>query len=207
MQTSELRTILLATGNAGKVREFKRMFDTVPARFCSLKDFPDIKEVEETGTTFAENAALKASGYARQAGVWSLADDSGLMVDALGGAPGVLSARYGGASTSFANKMELVLEQLKKADDEQRTARFVCSIVLAGETGQIRAEAHGECRGHIAPAPRGVRGFGYDPIFIPDGYQQTFGELGDHVKANISHRARAGAKIIRYLLVFTGIPT
>jgi len=207
MMIGETPTILLATGNAGKVLEFEQMFKAVPVCFRSLSDLPEITEVEETGTTFDENAALKASGYAVQSGLWSLADDSGLEVDALGGAPGVLSARYGGPSAGFAEKMELVLNQLKTAEKRQRSARFVCSIVIADETGRVRAEAHGECRGHIAQEPRGTRGFGYDPIFIPEGYQKTFGELDDEVKAEISHRARAGAKIIRYLLDFTGIST
>jgi XTP/dITP diphosphohydrolase len=207
MQTAGVRTILLATGNAGKVREFEQMFDVVPVRLCSLKDFPDIEEVEETGTTFAENAALKASGYARQTGLWSLADDSGLMVDALGGAPGVLSARYGGLSAGFDEKMELVLNQLRTTPGEHRAARFVCSIAVADETGKIRAEAYGECRGQIALEPHGGRGFGYDPIFVPEGFQETLGELADRTKAQISHRSKAGRKIIRYLLDFTGIPT
>jgi|SRR5215203_2728846 len=207
MKIGETPTILLATGNAGKVREFEQMFNAVPARFCSLRDFPNVAEVEETGTTFAENAALKACRYALEAGLWSLADDSGLEIDALGGAPGVLSARYGGSSTSFAEKMELVLNQMKTLRDGHRDARFVCAIAVADETGSVHAEAEGECRGQIALEPRGTRGFGYDPIFIPEGYQETFGELDDEVKAEISHRARAGAKIIRYLLDFTGIST
>jgi XTP/dITP diphosphohydrolase len=207
MELAAIPTILLATGNAGKVREFEQMFEAVPIRLCSLRDLPDVTEIAETGTTFAENAVLKAQGYALTTGLWSLADDSGLEIDALGGAPGVLSARYGGTSTSFAEKMELVLNQMKPLPEEHRSARFVCRIAVADKTGSVRAEAEGECRGQIALEPRGTYGFGYDPIFIPEGYQETFGELDDEVKAEISHRARAGAKIIRYLLDFTGIST
>lgn len=207
MEPAAIHTILLATGNAGKVHEFEQMFEAIPIRFCSLRDFPDVTEVEETGTRFAENAALKAQGYALKIGLWSLADDSGLEIDALGGAPGVLSARYGGPSTGFAEKMELVLNQMKTLPEGHRSARFVCSIAIADETGSVRADAEGECPGQIALEPRGTRGFGYDPIFIPEGYQETFGELDDSVKAEISHRAKAGAKIIRYLLDFTGVST
>ena len=206
MQTDETATILLATGNTGKVREFEELFNVVPVRFRSLLEFPDIDEIEETGSTFAENAALKATGYAQRTGLWSLADDSGLEIDALGGAPGVMSARYGGPETTFREKMELVLDELS-ASNKPRTARFVCSIVVADETGAVRAEASGECGGQIALEPRGSGGFGYDPIFVPAGFSQTFGELDDEIKSRISHRARAAAKIIRYLLDFTGIPT
>jgi XTP/dITP diphosphohydrolase len=207
MRSDNDPTILLATGNAGKVREFAQMLSIVPLQFRSLIDFPGVTEVDETGTTFAENAALKAAGYARQTGLWSLADDSGLEIDALGGAPGVLSARYGGPSATFEEKMRLVLDELQTGGDDRRTARFVCSIVVADETGRTRAEALGVCSGSIAHEPRGSGGFGYDPIFVPDGFRETFGELDDAVKAQISHRARAGAKIIRYLLDFTGTST
>ena len=207
MKSGEISTILLATGNAGKVREFERMFQALPFRFDNLRDFPGLIEVNETGSTFAENAALKASGYALQTGIWSLADDSGLEVDALDGAPGIMSARYGGPDASFAEKMQLVLKELIGAAADDRTARFFCSIAIADGTGQVRIKATGECEGHIAHEPRGMRGFGYDPIFIPKGHEGTFGELDDQIKAHISHRARAVSKIIRYLLACTGTST
>jgi XTP/dITP diphosphohydrolase len=200
-------TILVATGNPGKVSEICCLFTGIRLDFRSLADFPDIVEVEETGSTFAKNAELKASGYAKQTGLWSLADDSGLEIEALGGRPGVLSARYGGYALSFPDKMRIVLDELENSSNPSRNARFVCAMALADETGRIRVAAEGECRGRIAPEPRGTGGFGYDPIFIPDGYDRTFGELPDAVKAQISHRARAAEKIMRYLLDFIGLST
>lgn len=196
--------ILIATGNPGKVRELSRLFRVVDIDFRGLADFPNIIEVPETGSTFAENAKLKAVGYAEQTKTASLADDSGLVIDALGGAPGVLSARYGG-DVAFDRKMEMVLAEMKKATDKTRAARFVCAMTIVDKTGRILAEVEGVCEGRIAEHPRGNGGFGYDPIFIPDGYNATFGELDDAVKAEISHRARAVAKIMRYLLAFTAL--
>ncbi len=196
--------ILIATGNAGKVRELHELFRGVPAEFASLTDFPHIAEVPETGSTFTENASLKAVGYARQAGMLALADDSGLVVDALDGEPGVLSARFGG-DVGFDQKMQLILTRMAASIEHRRTARFVCSMVVADPSGSILTAAEGICEGRIADAPRGRGGFGYDPIFVPDGHQHTFGELPDEIKAEISHRALAGAKIMRYLLAFTAV--
>ena len=207
MKTRVEPSILIATGNRGKVRELTELLRPVPALFKCLADFPGVHEVEETGSTFHENAGLKASGYARQTGLWSIADDSGLEIKALNGAPGVLSARYGGESAGFPEKMKLVLAAMEKAADRGREARFVCSMVLADNDGRWVAEAEGECVGKIAYRPKGGEGFGYDPIFIPDGFDKTFGELSDQTKHKISHRARAAEKIIPYLLDFTGAST
>ena len=168
-------------------------------RLRSLAEFPSIPDVDETGATFSENAVLKATGYALQTRLWALGDDSGLEVDALGGAPGVFSARYGGASASDADRVRLLLDELSKTVDSQRRARFVCVIVIADAAGQIAHEAHGVCEGRIAHAPRGTGGFGYDPVFIPDGYGQTFGELPVEIKQTISHRARAFAAASSFL--------
>lgn len=196
--------ILIATGNAGKVGELSALFAELPFNFRGLDAFPSIDEVPETASTFQANAELKAIGYAQQTGLISLADDSGLSVDALNGEPGVLSARYGG-DVGFDQKMKMVLSAMADSSDPVRTARFVCAMVLADPDGRILASVDGVCEGTIAHAPRGNGGFGYDPIFIPDGYNDTFGELNDAEKQQISHRARAAAKIMRYLLAFKAL--
>jgi XTP/dITP diphosphohydrolase len=200
-------TILIATGNLGKQRELAEIFRSLPVVWAGLNDFPDAAVVEETGATFEENARLKVSGYARQTGLWTLADDSGLEVDALDGAPGVLSARYGGNETSFGEKIRLLLDEVGRSGSASRRARFVCSMAVSDSRGNVRFASEGECRGSLADRPRGERGFGYDPIFVPEGHRMTFGELPDETKREISHRRRAADKIIRYLLGFTGVPT
>lgn len=202
----QLKQIVIATRNAGKVEEIRALFNDIQIPFIALAD-DDASEVEETGSTFAENAEIKAVEYARQLGSWCLADDSGLEIAALGGRPGVLSARYGGAETGFPEKMKLLLDELKAIDGTERDARFVCVMVLADEAGNVRSSAEGECRGRIALAPRGNGGFGYDPVFIPSGFDQTFGELSPRLKNTISHRTRAAEKILRYLLGLTGTQT
>lgn len=183
--------LLIATGNAGKVREVMRLLDGLPLRLRSLAEFSGVAEVEETGATFAENAALKATVYAGQTGLWTLADDSGLEVDALGGAPGVFSARYAGAGASDAERVSRLLAELSRTGDCERRARFVCVIAIADPAARLAHTSTGICEGRIALAPRGAGGFGYDPIFIPDGYQASFGELPVEIKQRISHRAIA----------------
>ena len=180
----------------------RELFAGHPLEVRSLADFPEIGDVEETGSTFRENAELKAREFARQTGELCLADDSGLEVAALGGVPGVLSARFGGPDTSYAEKMAKLLSMIAEAGDEERRARFVCAMSLADADGRILHTVEGECRGRIADHPNGTAGFGYDPIFIPDGFAQTFAELGDDVKQSISHRARAAELVSRYLLHF-----
>ena len=183
--------LLIATSNQGKVVEYQTLLASMPLRLRDLTEFPAIIDVEETGMTFAENAILKARAYAGQTGVWALADDSGLEVDALNGAPGVFSARYGGEGVTDSERIELLLEEISQCPAQERRARFVCVIAIADGQGQIANISDGKCEGRIAPAPRGARGFGYDPIFIPDGFEQTFGELPPEVKQLISHRALA----------------
>ncbi|HEY0430107.1 MAG TPA: RdgB/HAM1 family non-canonical purine NTP pyrophosphatase [Pyrinomonadaceae bacterium] len=199
-RTTDDFQILIATGNAGKVSEMKELLADLPFVLRNLKEFPKICEVEETGSTFTENAALKATGYAVQTGLWTLADDSGLEVDALGGAPGVFSARYAGKNAGDAEKIAKLLGEL--GETSARRARFVCAVALADEAGDIKFQATGVCNGVIALTSSGVKGFGYDPIFVPDGFDQTFGELSGEVKQKISHRARAMKKIIQYLRDF-----
>ena len=197
--------LLVATNNAGKVREFAGLLSGLPVQFLSLSDAGDLAEVEETGATFEENAILKARGYAIQSGMWALADDSGLEIEALGNRPGVLSARYGGQGTSFDKKIEMLLKELAATGDALRRARFVSAIAVADAGGEIKYVAEGTVSGNITAAPRGSNGFGYDPIFVPDGFEQTFGELSDGIKGQISHRSRASAKIIRFLSGFIGV--
>jgi XTP/dITP diphosphohydrolase len=183
--------LLIATGNKGKIAELQSLLASLPLRLRSLAEFPGVAEVEETGTTFSDNAVLKASAYAGQTGLWALADDSGLEVDALNGAPGVFSARYGGAGLTDGERLERLLEELSLRAPQERRARFVSVIAIADPQGQIVNVSTGKCEGRIAHAPRGTGGFGYDPVFVPDGYEQTFGELPPEIKQKISHRALA----------------
>jgi len=194
--------LLLATYNPGKIRELSALLSDIPLELANLTDLTGINEVEETGLTICENAELKATGYAMQSGIWSLADDSGLEVAALGGAPGVYSNRYAGEGASDAAKMEKVLKQLDAVPNAVRDARFVCAMSITDEAGKIVFTTEGFCPGTIANEPRGTNGFGYDPIFIPDGFDRTFGELSSDIKQQISHRSRAIKEIIRYLQGF-----
>ncbi|HYY59202.1 MAG TPA: RdgB/HAM1 family non-canonical purine NTP pyrophosphatase [Pyrinomonadaceae bacterium] len=192
--------LLIATRNPGKVSEIESLIGPLPLRLRSLAEFPLTQEVEETGSTFEENAAIKARDYAAQTGCWTLADDSGLEVEALGGAPGVLSARYGGAGATDAERIELLLDALARTLDAERRARFVCVVAIADSTAKLCALYTGACEGRISHAPRGRGGFGYDPIFVPDGYDKSFGELPPEIKQSISHRARALKAALPFLL-------
>lgn len=184
-------SLLLGTRNPGKVIEIVSILADSDWSFTSLQEFPNVGEAEENFTTFAENAIAKAQFYASATGVCALADDSGLEVAALNGAPGVFSARYAGAHASDADRRTLLLSELSKVDDPNRRARFVAVVAIAKPNGEILNLSEGACSGIITSEPRGTGGFGYDPIFIPDGYAQTFAELPDTIKNEISHRARA----------------
>lgn len=196
--------LLAATTNTGKIAELKDLFKDLPVILRNLSEFRGVSEVEETGVTFAENAALKAKSYAIQTKIPSLADDSGLEVKALNGAPGVYSARYAGEDTSYKEKIDKLLNELGQEAD--RRARFVCVMAISDESGEIKFSARGVCEGRIAANPRGTNGFGYDPVFIPDGFEQTFGEISGEIKRQISHRALAAEKIIQYLRDFYDVP-
>jgi XTP/dITP diphosphohydrolase len=200
-----MKELLIATHNKGKLAEIERFLDNEPFLVKGLSDFAEIEEVAETGDTFSENAILKARGYALQTGTFSLADDSGLEIAALDGAPGVFSARYGGEDSGYEEKMRMVLAKLAQTPAAERRARFVCVMALANEQGEIIHTAEGICDGSIALQPRGNNGFGYDPIFIPDGFSDTFGELETGVKQQISHRKRAFVRIMPFLLDFTRV--
>ncbi|GMW02317.1 MAG: non-canonical purine NTP pyrophosphatase [Candidatus Hydrogenedentota bacterium] len=182
--------MVIATGNAGKYREIADLLEGTAHRIFSLKDFPSLEAPEETGTTFEENAVLKAEYYAKCLGVPCVADDSGLVVDALGGTPGVYSARYAGENATDAENNAKLLYSLRDVSDAGRTARFVCCAAWVGHSGALITEI-GLVEGHIAHVESGPNGFGYDPLFIPLGYRETFGVLDSSVKQTISHRASA----------------
>lgn len=165
-------------------------------RVMDATDFPGFPEIEETGTTFLENATLKAEGISRRVEGWVLSDDSGLEVDALGGAPGVWSSSFGGEEGNHAKNNARLMEEMENA--ENRRARFRCTMVLARD-GVARASFSGVVEGEIIRRPRGGFGFGYDPLFIPEGHDLTFAELGDEVKNTLSHRARALAQVAAFL--------
>ena len=199
--------ILIATGNAGKAKEFREMLGSDGISWRDLSNFRQLIPVEETGTTFQENARLKAAGYATQARMWALADDSGLEVDALDGSPGVYSARWAErnhtGSGDAANNATL-LEQLRAVPDEKRTARFVCVLALSDETGRIVLSARDSMEGRILHAPRGSNGFGYDPLFLVENLGKTTAELDPDEKHRISHRGKALRKL-RELMKEAGI--
>ena len=189
--------LAIATKNVGKIKELGELLENLPLKLRSLNDFPNTFEPKETGATFVENAILKAKSYAEQTRSWALADDSGLEVEALNNAPGIFSARYAGETATDKERIEKLLKELNGT--QNRAARFVCAMAIANETGKIKFIAEGICSGKIALAATGANGFGYDPIFIPDGFSATFGELSGDIKQQISHRARATMKIIQYL--------
>jgi XTP/dITP diphosphohydrolase len=199
--------MLLATNNKGKVAEMRSLLGDLDIGVIGLDDLEHFEEVPETGETFRENAILKAVGYANQSGRIALADDSGLEIKVLGGRPGVYSARYGGDHLGFAEKMQLVLSEMAATGDSNREARFTCSVAIATPDGEVVFETDGFCTGHIAFEPRGSGGFGYDPLFIPEGHELTFGELDSTIKHKISHRAAAFRQIIPFLRHFNVVST
>ncbi len=192
--------LLVATGNPGKLREFRALL--APVEIAAPGELGLDLRVEEKGRSFAENAALKARAFALTSGLICLADDSGLEVGALGGAPGILSARYGGPHLDDAGRCRLLLDQLRAfPDPAQRRARFCCVLVAWAPDGRT-CQAEGFCEGQIALAPAGEEGFGYDPIFWVPEYRQTVAQLPAVVKNSISHRAQA-LRALRPLLLKT----
>jgi XTP/dITP diphosphohydrolase len=185
-----VQPILVATRNPGKLREYAHLLADLPVEWLTLDQAGITLEVEETGDSFLVNARLKATAYARASGLLSLADDSGLEVDALGGAPGVNSARYAGPGASDRERYELLLSKLKGVPRAQRLARFVCVVAIATPHGVIHT-TRGEVRGRIIDQPRGEHGFGYDPVFWLEERGCTMAELPPDEKNQISHRARA----------------
>ena len=196
--------VVMASRNPGKIRELQEILKDTGLTLLSLNDFPELGEIPETGATFAENAALKAREVARHTRLPALADDSGLEVAALGGRPGVYSARYAQdrtrpAAPTDADNWRKLLDELQDVPWEKREARFVCEIALACPDGRL-FRARGECAGKIALAPRGTQGFGYDPVFWVPAYGATMAELEPEIKNRLSHRARALAALRELLL-------
>jgi XTP/dITP diphosphohydrolase len=195
-----LAMLILGTANRKKGLELADLLRPVGVELRTLADFPGDFQVAEDGDTFAANARLKAAGYARRLNQWVLADDSGLAVDALGGEPGVFSARFAGPEATDQANNDLLLARLGDLPLPQRTARFICRVAVSDPAGQIVAESEGACRGRILFEPRGSDGFGYDPLFEIVEYHRTFAELGLPVKAVLSHRARAVSHLTAQLM-------
>ncbi|MEJ5198331.1 MAG: XTP/dITP diphosphatase [Anaerolineae bacterium] len=191
--------LLIATHNQGKVREYRALLADLPIQVTYLDEEGIALEVDETGQTFTENAQLKALTYARVSGLWTWADDSGLEVDALNGAPGIHSARYAGAGATDADRYRKLLDALAGVPWDRRTARFRCVVALATPEGQVRF-AEGVCEGVIAFGPTGSNGFGYDPVFYLPDRGMTMAQLPPEVKNEISHRGRA-ARVAKALLM------
>ncbi len=192
-------SLLVASGNPGKVKVLRSYLAGLPHELRFLTDYPDIPEVAETGSTFEENAALKAKGYARTSSLRTLADDSGLEVEALGQAPGIYSARYGGPGLSDRDRCKLLLRNLAATGDGARRARFVCVVAVALPTGETEL-FRGERIGSIAEHMKGEYGFGYDPVFIPESHARTYAQMEPSYKSGISHRQAAMAAARAFLL-------
>jgi XTP/dITP diphosphohydrolase len=192
--------LVIGTGNPGKLAEIKTILGRVPHELASLTDFDQVETAEEEGTTYKENAIIKARSYAAQTGFPTLADDSGLEVEALNWGPGVLSARYAGEGAPDAERRALLVAEMKRTGSGLRNARFVCAVAIAHPDQTVIHVAEAVCAGRITDAARGDGGFGYDPLFIPDGYDSTFAELEESVKNQISHRGLALAQTRNFLL-------
>ena len=190
--------VVLATKNHGKVAEIKAILGGLPIQLATLEDFPEIESAREDGATFEENAIKKARSVWQATCLTSVADDSGLEVDALEGAPGIFSARFAGEGASYEANNRKLLGLLQSIPDDKRTARFVCVAALFTRDGSLALE-RGTLEGIITRQPRGQHGFGYDPVFYVPAYGQTVAELSEEVKNAISHRAKAFAGIRRRL--------
>ncbi len=188
--------LLVATHNQGKVTEFAEILQDLAIEWLSLDDVGVGQDVEETGRTFRENSVLKARAYAAETGLLTLADDSGLAVDALDGAPGVYTARYGGEGLTAVQRYQKLLNDIKNVPEPRRTARFRCVIVLAAPDGTILGESEGVCEGRIALEPVGDNGFGYDPVFYLPQFNKTMAQLPAAQKHQISHRGQAVQAIV-----------
>jgi XTP/dITP diphosphohydrolase len=197
-----IKEIIIASHNRGKLKEIAELLNPLGFNIKTAADY-GVEEPEETGSTFAENAILKAENTTEQTGKSALADDSGMIVPALNGEPGIYSARWGGENKDFYFAMERVRQELmhKTGTDEGHEASFFCCLALSKPKRKTEI-FEGEIKGKLTFPPRGKHGFGYDPIFIPEGYEITFGEFEPEKKYAISHRARAFEKLLKYLEVF-----
>ena len=190
--------VIIATKNAGKAKEFVKMFELYNIEVKTLLDFPEFAEIEETGKTFEENAILKAETVCAQLGVMAIADDSGIMVDALDGRPGIYSARYAGVEKDDEANNDKLLEELKNVPLEERTARYYCALAFASPNHRT-ITVHDTCEGVIASKRQGTNGFGYDPLFYLPERGKTMAEITAQEKNEISHRAKALRKLENYL--------
>jgi len=193
-----VRRLVLASGNRAKLAELRRLLAGLDVEVVPYSEVSDEPLPEETGETFEENAALKARAAAEVSGLPALADDSGLCVEALNGAPGVRSARFAGEGASYEQLVAKLLEAIAAVPPGRRGARFVCAVAAASPDGAVEL-VRGECAGRIAEAPRGKSGFGYDPVFVPEGDRRTFAQMSPEEKDAVSHRGRALAALRRSL--------
>jgi len=193
-----MRTLLIATTNPGKLREIRALMPDVPVRLVSLADIPHIEEPEETGTTFEENARLKARYYAARSGLWTVAEDSGLVIDALDGEPGVQSARFLGPDATYPERFAEIYRRLHARGNLPRTARFVAALASV-DGGEVVYETTGTVEGEIASAPSGAGGFGYDPIFFYPPYGKTLADVDAADKIAVAHRGVAFRKFAAWI--------
>ncbi|WP_026581857.1 XTP/dITP diphosphatase [Bacillus sp. J33] len=196
-----MQEVIIATKNAGKAREFERMFKPLGYEVKTLLDYPGFQDVEETGSTFEENAILKAETVSKELGRMVIADDSGLMVDALGGRPGIYSARYAGEEKNDQKNMDKILKEMENTPENSRQARFYCALAIAAP-GRETLTVAGTCEGSILRGKRGTHGFGYDPIFFAEEKGKAMAELKPEEKSEISHRAKALKKLEEVLPAF-----
>ena len=205
------RTIVLASRNVKKTREVAELLAPAGFTVVPVSEFPDVPEVEEDGDTFAVNAAKKATEVAVALGQWVIGEDSGLLVDALNGSPGVYSARYSGLNATDDENNAKLIADLANVPQDRRGAGYVCSVALSNPSGEVKVAVEGTCRGRILSEARGTGGFGYDPYFLIREFHRTFGELSPLVKRKLSHRARAFSRFIPQLLkiadTFQGQPS
>tara|TARA_R110002111_G_scaffold262851_1_gene341771 strand:+ start:12071 stop:12700 length:630 start_codon:yes stop_codon:yes gene_type:complete len=192
--------IILASRNSKKAGEISELLHPHGIHVQSVADFPDAAEVVEDGSTFAENAAKKASETALAISHWTIGEDSGLMIDALNGAPGIYSARFSGEDATDELNNAKMIQELKNVPLEKRTAAYICNVAISNPQGKIRLQVEATCRGRMTEAPRGRNGFGYDPYFEIIELHKTFGELAPIVKQHLSHRARAFERFIPQLV-------
>jgi XTP/dITP diphosphohydrolase len=193
-----MRPLLVATTNPGKLREIEQLMSGVPVRLLSLADLPPMEEPEETGATFEENARLKAHYYSARSGLWTVAEDSGLVIDALGGEPGVKSARFLRPDATYPERFAEIYRRLRERPGQHRTARFVAALASV-DGSKVIYETTGIVEGEIADAPRGTGGFGYDPIFWYPPYKRTLAEVTEPEKIAVAHRGVAFRKFARWI--------
>jgi XTP/dITP diphosphohydrolase len=198
-------TVLIATTNRDKLREIRRTLDGAPVALVGLDGLPPIEEPEETGATFAENARLKARHYAAASGLLTVAEDSGLEIDALDGEPGVRSARFLRPDASYPERFAAIARRLRAVPDDRRTARFVCAVAVA-RGNDVVFEALGTVEGRILDTPRGTAGFGYDPVFYYPPYGRTLAEVTEEEKLRIAHRGVAFRKLDEWLRSLPALP-